>query len=155
MKVWRDFYPVPRVKGVEETRKVAKESKRMFRSCRSRWRGTPRISSLFFRSKYFVCENVSVARNNCHVSRGKSSYFEVSSIGIAFLEFFYEKLTIRKNISVVRILRKTGNRSNIFLQITFFFFLLFDKFQRETKKKEEYWALMQNVTLFGDKFSPS
>lgn len=28
--------------------------------------------------------------------------------------------------------------SNIFLQIKFFFFLLFDKFQRETKKKEEY-----------------
>lgn len=47
--------------------------------------------------------------------------------------------------------------SNIFLQIKFFFFLLFDKFQRETKKKRKNIErlAMQNVTLFGDKFSPS
>ena len=99
MKVWRDFYPVPRVKGVEETRKVARNQRGIFRKV-VQVVEEERISSLFFRTKYFH----SYPLRQIIVAFQNNSYFEVSSIGIAFLEFlenFY--------LSVVRIVRKTGD----------------------------------------------
>lgn len=98
MKVWRDFYPVPRVKGVEETRKVARNQRGIFRVVQVV--EEERISSLFFWTKYFH----SYPLRQIIVAFQNNSYFEVSSIGIAFLEFlenFY--------LSVVRIVRKTGD----------------------------------------------
>lgn len=95
MKVWRDFYPVPRVK---ETRKVARNQRGIFRVVQVV--EEERISSLFFRTKYFH----SYPLRQIIVTFQNNSYFEVSSIGIAFLEFlenFY--------LSVVRIVRKTGD----------------------------------------------
>lgn len=95
MKVWRDFYPVPRVK---ETRKVARNQRGIFRVVQVV--EEERISSLFFRTKYFH----SYPLRQIIVAFQNNSYFEVSSIGIAFLEFlenFY--------LSVVRIVRKTGD----------------------------------------------
>lgn len=95
MKVWRDFYPVPRVK---ETRKVARNQRGIFRVVQVV--EEERISSLFFWTKYFH----SYPLRQIIVTFQNNSYFEVSSIGIAFLEFlenFY--------LSVVRIVRKTGD----------------------------------------------
>lgn len=95
MKVWRDFYPVPRVK---ETRKVARNQRGIFRVVQVV--EEERISSLFFWTKYFH----SYPLRQIIVAFQNNSYFEVSSIGIAFLEFlenFY--------LSVVRIVRKTGD----------------------------------------------
>lgn len=95
MKVWRDFYPVPRVK---ETRKVARNQRGIFRVVQVV--EEERISSLFFWTKYFH----SYPLRQIIVTFQNNSYFEVSSIGIAFFEFlenFY--------LSVVRIVRKTGD----------------------------------------------
>ena len=95
MKVWRDFYPVPRVKGVEETRKVARNQRGIFRGV-VQVVEEERISSLFF-WKYFH----SYPLRQIIVAFQNNSCFEVSSIGIVFFEFlenFY--------LSIVRIVRK-------------------------------------------------